>query len=228
MKLISDSSFYWYFKRKFRKSNISTHGFSQYGQDLFVRKLLEDENKGFFLDIGANDGISLSNTYFFEKLGWNGICVEPNPELFNKLEQSRLCHCINACITSDDGIVKFIQISGPANMLSKIVNQKDPHSFDRIEKEISQKGGNKKIIDIDSISPSTLFKRFEISNVDFLSIDTEGNELQILKAIDYSNISIKVISVENGTRSSTIFRFLTSKGFKLVTCIGCDEVYIRK
>lgn len=67
--------------------------YSQAGQDLWV--LQTAGNKGFFVDIGAHDGIESSNTYALEKHGWTGICVEPNPVSFAALRNNRSCDCHN-------------------------------------------------------------------------------------------------------------------------------------
>jgi len=67
--------------------------YSQYQQDKYLNEIVfKNKEKGFFLDIGAHDGASLNNTYFFEKYRkWNGICIEPIPEVFAKLDENRNC-----------------------------------------------------------------------------------------------------------------------------------------
>ena len=65
--------------------------YSQYGQDILLNNLINKQN-GFFIDIGAHDGICFSNSYLFEtELEWNGICIEPLPNIFKKLEKNRKC-----------------------------------------------------------------------------------------------------------------------------------------
>ncbi len=61
--------------------------------------------------------------------------------------------------------------------------------------------------------------------IGYLSIDTESCELSILKSFDFDNISVRIIGTENSTRSPAIFRYLTSKGYRLVKTVGCDEIY---
>ncbi len=223
-----NNTLYWYLKRKRRKKNCRNDGHSQYGQDLVAFELLGKPATGVFIDIGANDGITISNSLLFEEKGWQGICIEPHPSIFNKLQQNRHCHCVNACIADKDGWVDFLAVEGPANMLSGIYSFMDPHHKERIEKEISENGGDQELIKIEAITPATLLKRFSITEIDFLSVDTEGCELPILQTFNFEKNPAKVISVENGSRSASLFEFLSSREYSLHKCIGCDEIYTRK
>lgn len=216
---------HWFIQRKLRKSNIRSDGYSQYGQDITVFELLGRPPNGTFLDIGANDGKNFSNTLLFEEKGWSGICVEPHPVVFESLKQNRICHMVNACIVDIDRTVNFLVVDGSANMLSGIKEFCDKHHMERIEKEIAENGGSTRTVPIEALSPATLCNRFKVKQIDFLSVDTEGCELQILKAFDFKRVPVRTISVENGARSSEIFRYLTSKGYKLIKCVGCDEIY---
>jgi len=229
MTSIKKSRLYWYLKRKRRKKNINHHGYSQYGQDLTCLELLQDIESGTFIDIGANDGVTGSNSLLFEEKGWQGICVEPHPLIFAKLKDTRNCNCVNACITDRDSVVDFLAVHGAANMLSGIESFMDQRHIERIDQEITEEGGSTQRIEIEALSPSTLIDRFSVSEIDFLSVDTEGCELPILKSF-FSESTIpkpKVISVENGSRTPSLFDYLTSVGYKLYSCVGCDEIYHR-
>jgi len=219
------SRLHWFIQRKRRKLNIRSGGYSQYGQDITVFELLGSPSRGVFLDIGANDGKSLSNSLLFEEKGWTGVCVDPHPIVFESLKKNRKGHLVNACIADRDGTVNFLAVEGPANMLSGIKEFCDAHHMERIEKEIAQNGGTTRTVEIEALSPTTLCNRFDIRQIDFLSIDTEGCELQILKSFDFGKVPVRIISVENGSRSSVVYRYLTSREFVLVKCVGCDEIY---
>lgn len=219
---------YWYWKRKQRKRNIRQDGHSQYGQDVTVYELLGRPAKGVFLDIGANDGVTLSNSLLFEENGWTGVCVEPHPVIFQTLQEKRSCHLVNACISDRDETVDFMVVEGYAHMLSGIAKFFDERHFRRIDEDIASHGGSRRTIQIEALSPKTLLERFDIHTIDYLSIDTEGCELPILKNFDLKQTDVKVIGVENGQRSSGLFRHLTSAGYRLVKCVGCDEIYMKR
>ena len=61
--------------------------YSQFEQDKFVyENFFINKNKGYFVDIGAHDGVTFSNSKFFEELEWDGVCIEPNPKVFSILD----------------------------------------------------------------------------------------------------------------------------------------------
>lgn len=225
MKL-KQTKLYWKLQRRLRKKNICKSGYGQYGQDAVVFQLLKDIKEGVFVDIGANDGVTYSNSLLFEEAGWSGICVEPHPIVFEVLKEKRTCNLLNACISDEDKMVDFLVVEGGANMLSGILEFLDQRSLDRIDREIKDNEGNKKIIPIESISSTSLLRRFNYDHIDFLSVDTEGCELLILKSINLKKIQVTVISVENGSRSPEIFNYLNKVGYDLFKCVGCNEIYI--
>ena len=87
--------------------------YGQVNQDLYSFMFFGGKKDGFYVDIGANDGVSFSNTYIFEQFGWNGICVEPLPDIFSKLRQNRKCACYNVAVAAESGNeINFIRASG--------------------------------------------------------------------------------------------------------------------
>ena len=113
-------------------------------------------------------------------------------------------------------------------MLSGISSFMDSKHLQRIDREIAANGGQKKLIKINAISPETLTKNYSIKQIDYLSIDTEGCEIEILKKFDFSEINVRVINVENGSRTPELFNYLNTVGYKLYKCIGCDEIYQKR
>jgi FkbM family methyltransferase len=200
---------------------------SQYGQDKFVAEKLNFKKDGFFVDIGANDGLSFSNSYYFEKeLGWNGIAIEPLPETFNKMDKVRDCIKVNGCISNKSGDENFLEITGGGpDVLSGLISHYDDAHLDRIDKELKESGGEKNIIKVPCFPLNELTDKHDINYVDYLSIDTEGNEFEILSSIDFSKLKIDLITVENNYKKLNIYNFLTSRGYKLIALQGSDEIY---
>ncbi|MFC1842080.1 FkbM family methyltransferase [Candidatus Dependentiae bacterium] len=201
--------------------------FSQYKQDKYIHENFFGHKKnGTFVEIGASDGIKISNTLFFEQyLEWDGICVEPMPHFFKQLEKNRSCICIEGCIADFNGTAKFLQVHGYANMLSGLANYYDPRHIQRIESEIRSHGGKKEFTEVQCYTLESILNKYNISSIDFLSIDTEGNEYSILKSIDFDKIFIDVICVENNYNTKNIKLLLEKKGYKFITKIGSDEIY---
>jgi len=206
--------------------------YSQCGQDKFVNEhLFKNKENGVFVDIGAHDGVSLSNTYFFEnKLGWTGICIEPFYELFEQLvaSRSKKTICLPFAIANFDGESKFLKVEGPPEMLSGLLEYYDPRHLQRVDKEVEERGGKKVIINMQVRKLQTIFKKYNLKSIDFMSIDTEGSELEVLKSIDFDEVEIHAIAVENNYRDNSICDFLTTKGFVLLRKLMGDDIYVYK
>lgn len=201
---------------------------SQLGQDqLFNERFLKNKRNGFFLDIGAHDGQTGSNTYFFEKeLGWQGICFEPLPHLFKQLKECRDCICINACVGSTEGRVPFLHLNSVDEQLSGMCSTYDKRQLDVVMNDLSVYGGDCKIMQLPCVRLNDVLDRYGITHVDYFSLDTEGSELEILKSIDFSKVKIDMMSVENNFHEPFIREFLESKGFFFVEHVVVDDIYV--
>jgi len=211
---------------------------SQFGQDAILNQMFfKNLSGGTFVDIGAYDGISYSNSYFYEKeLGWKGICIEPIPTAFEKLKSVRSCISIQGVISSYTGDVPFREIAHhsaydhvySSSMLSGIETKYDPRHVARITDELRATGGSYKIINVPSYKLNDLLDKYNLPTIDYLSIDTEGGELEILKSINFDLHYIYVIDVENNYGYTDIRKFLEEKGFAFVQKLECDEIYVNK
>lgn len=203
---------------------------SQFDQDRYLyQKFFKEKRNGIFVDIGAHDGVTFSNTYFFEKtMGWTGICIEPIPEVFECLKNARDALCIQGCISSHQGTVPFLRIKGDSEMLSGILNNYDPEHLNRVQKELEAYGGSAEIITVLCYDLTTLLLSQGLSHIDYMSIDTEGGELEILKSLDFQSIEVEVIDVENNLGTDRFKDFLEPLGYKRVIKLGVDEIYARE
>lgn len=203
--------------------------FSQYKQDQFIDEVvLNRKRNGFFLDIGAHDGISFSNSYFFEKnRSFKGLCVEPNPTVFAKLRANRKADCLNACIGQPDGMVKFMVIEGYGEMLSGVVDSYASEHLERIDEILKTDGGSKKEIEVKSV-PLHNIEQLSGVEIDYCSIDTEGHEYSVLKSIDFDKVKINCFTIENNYHDSKVRDLLFKNGYMLMFRIGDDDVFIKK
>lgn len=184
---------------------------SQLGQDLFVLNALGRAKNGFFVEFGAADGVTNSNTYLLEKeYGWKGILVEPSKVWHQKLEKSRNCVICHGCVSSESGnSISFANFSDPefSRMAKLPWNIGSPHH--PIGVEI-----------VTTISLEDLLVHYNApKTIEYLSIDTEGNELDIIRSFDFSSFNIKCITVEHNYRDDDrreIFERLTAYGYERV------------
>lgn len=201
---------------------------SQYGQDSFVADFFEQKSGGTFVDIGANDGVTFSNTFYLEReLGWSGVAVEPLTAAYGKLVGARTCKCIQGCVSDYEGTGQLLEIDGELEMLSGLVDRYSKRHLRRIERESAGSGGREamQIKETPVISFNTIMQELNCKEIDFLSLDTEGGEFEILASIPFSDVSINVIAVENNDTTPRISRLLSSNGFQMVATAGCDEIY---
>lgn len=144
--------------------------YSQLGQDEWVLKLIP--KPGFFVEFGATDGVEKSNSLLLEQNGWSGIVAEPAKMWRRALENNRNCHIDFNCVSSITGnTVKFTE-AGEFSTISSYINS-DNHSRRR-------QSNNE--YEVKTISLGDLLNKYNAPPiVDYLSIDTEGSELDILQ-----------------------------------------------
>lgn len=205
-----------------------TQYYSQVGQDRFLhQRFFAGRRGGTFVDIGAYDGRTFSNSLFFEEsLGWTGLCVEPLPSEFAKLAACRTATCVNGCVADYEGFGDLLDVDAEvdAKMLSGLVDNYDPRHLERIQRFEKSRS----VIRVPVTTFSGLLDRHGIRRVDYCSIDTEGSELRILQSLDFDRFEISVFSIENNYRDSRIRDFMASKGYAFVAALeGYDEVYRR-
>ena len=178
------------------------------------------------MDIGAHDGISFSNSNFFEiNRAFKGLCIEPNPKVFEQLKKNRKCDVLNACVDDKKGTVKFLAIEGYSEMLSGIVDHYHPKHVERIDSYIQEHGGAKNEIEVNSI-PLQNIELLSSKAIDFISIDTEGNELNILKSIDFITIKVNCFTIENAYGTTDIEEIMNRNGYIKVYRLGDDDIYL--
>ncbi len=194
--------------------------YSQLKQDLNVVKFFNNEKELYFLDIGANDGITLSNSFLLEKeYKWTGICVEPLPDAFEKLTKCRNVICDNRAVFNKTGLVlKFSE----SKLFSGITEY--------IDKYPNAKNGNQ--IDVNTITLQDLLLEHKAPNtIHYLSLDTEGTELEILKSVDFNMYKFIYINLEHNfiePRRTEIKNLLTSNGYIYTGQNNWDDDYIHE
>lgn len=202
---------------------------SQFGQDQFVNEtFFKNKRQGIFVDIGAFDGITINNTFFFEKeLHWTGICVEPHPDSFRELAKTRRCICINGCIAPKSGTEEFLYISDPA-ILSGLFNTYDPRHVARIYQEVQECNGKASLIQMPCYTFNEVMQTHGIRHIDFLSVATEGGEYAILESIDFALCIIDVLTVEDNYDDPRFAQLLEGKGYRLASKKTSNLIFVRK
>jgi FkbM family methyltransferase len=178
-------------------------------------------DNGFFVELGANDGVSQSNSLYFEmKRNWRGVLIEPSPHnfLLCKEQRSKRNHIFcNACVSYDYKEkyvdIRYANLMSISQNLELDLNDKDAH-ISNGEKNLSN---SEEVFSFGAVA-ATLNSLLKKSNapkeIDFLSLDVEGAELEVLKGIDFDEFTFKYMLIELRD-TNRIENFLNNYGYKL-------------
>ncbi len=166
--------------------------YSQLGEDLIIRHIfdaLKVENPS-YLDIGAHHPIYLSNTHLLYKNGSSGVCVEPDPILYQQIKATRKRDiCLNIGIGIDTTNQADFFVVEPSVL----------NTFSKEEAERSERSGNlkiKKIIKVPLLNVNKIIAQYFQKTPNLISIDVEGLDLQIVQSFDFSNHRPDVFCIE--------------------------------
>lgn len=197
--------------------------YSQNKEEQIILEYFKDK-KGAFLDLGANDGITFSNTRALAERGWRGACVEPSPTAFLRLKKNykgnKKISCHRLAIADYDGILSFYE-SGELvkNGDTALVSTHFEHEKARFDRTVKY---NK--ISVACATWETFMKMSRIKKFDFVSIDTEGMEIVILEQMDLTHV--RLICVEwNGKNREKFDNYM--KDFKILYVSGENLIYGR-
>jgi len=198
---------------------------SQFRQDLFVLSHLQFKENGYFVEFGATNGIDLSNSYLLEtEFSWRGLLVEPAKSWHKSLRKNRpLADIEEMCVWSESNHRLNFNESDFAE-LSTI------NSFSNVDIHARRRSLGSKYT-VTSISLNDLLRKYNSpKHIDYLSIDTEGSEFEILKALDFNEFSFGVITVEHNFTDSrdNLYDLLSSNCYKRVfeEISGVDDWYV--
>lgn len=190
---------------------------SQIGQDRWVHSILGDKKDGYFVELGACDGVHFSNTLYFEReLGWNGICIEPNPDYLENLRKNRRCNVSDGLAYSHEDVSVSFSL---CDVVSAIVDD-NKNPFTRADRVIEKK----------TTTLSKIFDTFSAPRIiDYLSLDVEGQEYNILSTFPFDKYQFRCMTVEHnaphtGPEMQTKIRgVLEANGYKYVK--GNDNIH---
>lgn len=196
--------------------------YSQFGQDLHVlHKIYNSKKNGFFVEVGAYDGITDSNTYLMEKdYNWKGIVVECNPKWSENIIRNRNCIFFPyAVYNKNDAILPFYNTGHGLSGLVETNHHQDIKTW-------------APIINVYTKTLTTILNNANSPKfIDYLSLDTEGSEYEILKTHDFDKYLFGYICVEHNNQlenRKNIRELLESKGYIFYRENRVDDEYIHK
>ncbi len=217
--LIKNSFFYYFYKRlKILRNSFKNSHLGEYGEDIFIRRFFKDFKKGFYVDIGCYHPIKGSLTYHLYKNGWHGLNVDLSQisiDLFNLSRPDDIN--IRGAISNINGRTYYYE-NGPINQQNSLNNK------------------NENKIEIECFKLNTLLEKNNIEKIDYLNIDVEGHDFNVISEFSFSKYQPKLISIEDNfydlkdSINSNINEILVKNGYFLsskygVTCLYVDLRY---
>ena len=198
---------------KAQEKRLLRHSKSQLGQDILALSVKGVDSPGFFVEFGAADGVALSNSHILEKqFGWSGILCEPSKSWHQALKRNRNCTIDTRCVYSASG-QKISFSENYLGELSAITEYAEPNSHGLLKRTTSS-------YEVDTISlQDLLLSQGAPRYIEFLSIDTEGSEFEILQSFDFQSYRFGAICVEHN------FAYTREKINGLLLASGYQQVH---
>lgn len=208
--------FYYEFKLAVYKPLFKS-SWSGHFEDVTIDKLLGNKKKGFYVDVGAYDPQLGNNTKRFYNKGWSGINIEPDFERYNNFVKQRERDInLNIGISNTKSTLTFYQ------MFPESIS-----TFSKKQMKLKLKEGFK-LISTKTVEVKRLedvLNKFKVKNIDFISIDTEGLDFNVLEGINWNKTKPKVICIED--KDTKIEKYLFEKGYsKYIEYIN-NRIYYR-
>jgi FkbM family methyltransferase len=203
------------------EKKISFYG--QHAEDFLLDKIFKGKTDGYFVEIGCLDGIEYSNTYYFEKKGWNGACVEAHNDFITALRKNRPHSSIVHCAVGEDdkdSVTFYANKAGSLSTLDKGEEErwkknyaKDFHGFE--EQKVPMR------------TLTSIFDELKVKSIDFVSLDIEGYEVKALAGLDFAKHRPKVFVIEykDETHKAGLESILFKHDYHFLSHIGCNLFY---
>lgn len=201
--------------------------YAQYGEESILKSFFGEDSKGFVVDVGAADGIRYSNSrYLIDELGWSGLLVEPHPTFFDRIkslyEDSNKVSVVNAAVYSKEGEMPFYVYGrdehAQVSTLSETFKDKVTRVHgDKFEAEPTQV----RVLKLSSILEG-------VKNIDFLSIDCEGVDMEVLLSNDWEKHRPSLVCVEHSMPKDDLHEFLSSVGYTFLQATEGNSFFRRQ
>jgi FkbM family methyltransferase len=204
--------------------------FAQNGEDYILCTFFSFKEDGYFVDVGAFDGIHLSNSYCFELLGWRGVCVEPQKIYYELCCSNRpLSVCIHAACADSDAINEITISTDITGLFSGVNLDNEQKNIHEHYRAIGQSLADTKKEVVPATTLNALLTKHLPSEpvVDFISIDVEGFEKNVLEGLDLSKFAPRILLVETSTDEdlSTISEYLAQHGYTFARRVGPNSYF---
>ncbi|CAM8366314.1 fkbM_fam, methyltransferase, FkbM family [Candidatus Methylopumilus planktonicus] len=195
--------------------------YAQYDEDKILNKIFKNRKNGICAEVGGFDGLTGSNTMFFENIGWSCLIVEPMPEFCKKIKILRKCIVAQYAASTGEGSADFYIAEGVETLST--MEHSDAH-FLRIN---STPGSNLRKISVKTKRLDDILIEHGFDSIDFITIDVEGHEISVLNGLDFKKIKIKILIIEDNSNGfdRSVKNLMALNGYRRFKKTGCNDWY---
>lgn len=198
---------------------------SQFGQDVYLDTYVFGAREGgVFLDVGAYDGVSGSNSLLFEQQrGWTGLLVEPDISLAARTRESRSSCCLEVAVGAVVGEGEFLRVTDGYRQMGGLLQSYEPHILEEVR---AAPAHAEQIQQVEVVTFVELVANLGADHIDLISLDIEGGEHAALSAFPFDRVSVGAWTIENMAASSELADTMRKHGYCRVRRLGVDEIYV--
>ncbi len=205
--------------------------YGQWETDKVIETYFEEGYQGACIEVGASDGIKGSNTKYFEERGWDVLCIEPNTEHIESLETNRKIVRYFACGNSNKTDVLHVFKIGESNTSSSLTSltpdKRLVEDYSDIINSCHQTQVPVRTLEYILENEVTSTPFHHIKKIDFISVDTEGTELEVMEGLDLYKYDVKLLVIENNYNDISIEKHMNSQGYKKDQRYKVNDFYIK-
>lgn len=197
---------------------------SQHGEDKFMESLFPNDYIGVCVEVGAYNGISLSNTYHFEKKGWRSLCIEAIPHQYEECRKIRK-ESVHAAVSDKDGEdIEFTIFNLGDNECAISGIEPDERLIESHKHMIT----GVRTINMSTQTLTTILDTYNYpKQIDFISIDVENTELKVLQGFDFLKYDVKCFVIENNFNEPECEEYLKQYGYRKIHRLAVNDFFIK-
>lgn len=201
--------------------------YSQFEEDKILHNFFRNKKNGVCVEVGANDGVNDSNSYFFELRGWKCVLIEPNPALCQEIRRVRTAQLYECAVSSEIGCATLYIAEGAERSHGVSTISSDQQVHDKIKGY----GFTRRPIQVKTRTLDDILLESQLTaTIDFISIDVEGHELRVLEGFSIDKWQPRIIIIEDNEnyKDNKVQTYLKKYSYKKFKRTGVNDWYASK
>lgn len=199
--------------------------YSQFGEDRILARIFAGRDHGVCVEVGANNGVDGSTTLHFEESGWDCVLVEPNPDLCRQLRERRSARIFECAASSATGVAT-LQIASGAPLAHGVSTLGGAAEADRLSEQF---GFQTHPVEVQTRTLDSILEEANLGGrIDFISIDVEGHEAELLRGFSSDRWRPTVVIVEDNSWTASVSGQMRDRGYVRIKRTGVNDWYVHE